>query len=477
MTAIKLAVIAVVSVVVLTAFYWNGSDNVKAFSTGPPIGYTGAPAESSCSDCHSEFPLNSGPGSVEILGLPHDYKPGQQYTVSVKVSQKEAILYGFEVTAINRLGAQAGTLTVTNSTRTQFEEGQFGPKDLTRQYIFHTLSGVVPQDFGFNTWSFTWTAPAQRIGKIDFYAAGNAADSNGNSNGDYIYTTSSSTLSGSALSNFDGDTASDIAYFRPATGEWFSLNIQTSASQTQTFGAGGDRIVPGDYDGDGKTDLALYRPSTAEWRIQRSTLGFVLTQWGNPGDIPVQGDYDGDGLTDVAVFRPSTGSWVINRSQQGPTTLTLGQSGDKPVQADYDADGKADIGVFSPATGNWTINSSGGGGISAVLGPVAAGDRPVQADYDGDGKADIAIFKPSTATWVIKKSTGGITSVPYGTAVDIPIPADYDGDGKADIAVYNARRKRMAGAWQILQSSTGTTYNLAMGQTRDVPIASGYIAQ
>ncbi|MBK8303847.1 MAG: hypothetical protein IPK98_10770 [Chloracidobacterium sp.] len=149
LAAIKLAVIAVVSTVVLTAFYWNGTDHVKAFSSGPPFGYSGAPVENSCTDCHGSFPVNSGSGTVEILGIPHDYKPGQQYTVSVKVSQEDAILYGFEVTAINRLGTQAGTLAVTNATRTQFDEGPVGPNNLWRQYIFHTLDRDYPKRFRF----------------------------------------------------------------------------------------------------------------------------------------------------------------------------------------------------------------------------------------------------------------------------------------------------------------------------------------
>jgi hypothetical protein len=47
---------------------------------------------------------------------------------------------------------------------------------------------------------------------------------------------------------------------------------------------------PGDYDGDGRTDIAVYRPSTGEWFILKSSTNFGswgTYQWGNPGDIPV----------------------------------------------------------------------------------------------------------------------------------------------------------------------------------------------
>ena len=472
--AIKLAVIAFVSAVVLTAYFTNGSDKASAFSGGPPFGYTGAPAESSCTDCHGSFPVNSGTGSVEILGVPHDYKPGQQYTVTVKTSQEDAILYGFEVTAINRLGTQAGTLSVTNATRTQFDEGPVGPNNLWRQYIFHTSSGLFdPKVFGSNTWSFTWTAPAQKIGKIDFYAAGNAADSNGNSGGDYIYTTSSSTLSGSALSNFDGDLASDIAFFRPGQNKWFSQNIQTNATLNTTFGTRGDRIAPGDYDGDGKTDNAVFRGG--KFRIQRSTGGYQEVLLGTAADVPVPGDYDGDGKTDCAVFRASTGEWLLIQTTAGPATLTLGQTGDKPAQGDYDADGKTDIAVFRPSNATWYITRSLLGSTSVAYG--SSTDRPVQGDYDGDGKTDIAVFTKTTGTWGLNRSTDGNTTVVLGSTNDVPAPADYDGDGKTDVAVYSPPISAAAGTWRIIKSSDSTLYTLTLGLNRDIPIASGYIAQ
>lgn len=471
--ALKLAVIAIVSVVVLTAFYWNGTDDVKAFSSGPPFGYTGAPVENNCADCHGSFPVNSGEGLVEILGIPQNYKPGQQYTVSVKVSQEDAILYGFEVTAINRLGSQAGTLAVTNATRTQFDEGPVGPNNLWRQYIFHTSTGTIPKGFGSNTWSFTWTAPAQKIGKIDFYAAGNGANSNGNSGGDYIYTTSSSTLAGSALSNFDGDLASDVAFFRPGQNKWFSQNIQTNATLNTSFGGRGDRIAPGDYDGDGKTDNAVFRGG--KFRIQRSTDGYQEVVLGVAEDVPVPGDYDGDGKTDCAVFRASTGQWLLIQSTAGAATLTLGQTGDKPAQGDYDGDGKTDIAVFRPSNATWYITRSTLGSTSLVYG--ASTDRPVQGDYDGDGLTDIAVFTKTTGTWGLNRSTDGNTTVTLGSVNDIPAPADYDGDGKTDVAVYSPPISATAGTWRIRKSTDATLYTLNLGLNRDVPIATGYIAQ
>jgi len=100
-----------------------------------------------------------------------------------------------------------------------------------------------------------------------------------------------------------GDGRTDVAVFRPSTGEWLGASGSTLRV---TWGAAGDRPVPGDYDGDGVIDIAVFRPSTGVWYLLRrgSNTSQVVT-WGGAGDIPVPADYDGDGRIDVAGFRPS----------------------------------------------------------------------------------------------------------------------------------------------------------------------------
>jgi hypothetical protein len=137
------------------------------------------------------------------------------------------------------------------------------------------------------------------VGRVSFYVAGNAANSDGGPGGDFIYTNSRSTLAGSAISNFDNDTRSDVAIFRPSNGTWYSLSSITGNLSAVQFGASGDRIVPGDYDGDGRNDYAVWRPSSGVWFIQRSSGGSTSAQLGASTDIPVVGDYDGDLLFSV----------------------------------------------------------------------------------------------------------------------------------------------------------------------------------
>ncbi len=99
-----------------------------------------------------------------------------------------------------------------------------------------------------------------------------------------------------------------------------------------TFGNSADKAVPGDYTGDGKSDVAIWRPSTGEWFILRSEdATFYSFPFGANGDAPVPGDYDGDGKFDAGVFRSSAGTWYVQRSTAGTLIQNFGASTDLPV--------------------------------------------------------------------------------------------------------------------------------------------------
>ena len=233
------------------------------------------------------------------------------------------------------------------------------------------------------------------------------------------------------VGDFDGDARTDLAVYRPTTGQWL---IQLSGGQSVQYLHGGTRVVsfgapnldipvPADYDGDGKTDLAVYRPTTGQWFIQRSTAGPELIQFGGPGDQPVVGDFDGDGKADIAVYRPSTGQWLILGTTSGPRAFQFGGPGDQPVPADYDGDGKTDLAVYRPTTGQWLILRSTAGPKVVQFGAPGL-DQPVPADYDGDGKADLAVYRRSTGQWLILRSTAGPEVVQFGQPnVDVPVPS------------------------------------------------------
>ena len=447
-------------------------EKVSASAFGPSASHTGAPGEANCTACHTSFPVNSGTGGVSITGLPANYLPNRQIPITVTASQSDAVIFGFQLTAIDSQGRNVGSFTLPQQTPMQLLSMTGIVDGNVRTYIEHNEDGVIPTQFGTKSWTFTWNAPARRVGKVSFYAAANAANSDGGTNGDYIYTTSSSTLAGTAISNFDNDGRSDIAVFRPSNGVWYSLNSSNGNTPAVQFGTAGDKVVAGDFDGDGKSDIGVYRPSNGVWYWLNSSDGnFRFIQFGVSEDRPAVGDYDGDGKTDFAVYRPSNGFWYLFQSTNGFSATQFGESTDKIAQGDYDADGKTDIAVYRPSNGIWYLLQSTDGFKATQFG--AAEDKPVPADYDGDGKTDIAVFRPSNGIWYLFQSSGGFTGTQFGEMNDRPVPADYDGDGKTDIAVYRPSN----GVWYSLRSSDNRFSAIQFGISEDIPVPSGYIAE
>lgn len=475
---LKLTAIAVAAALAFLGFYSFSTRQFRAGanSAGPPPGHTGAPSEQTCVACHTDFPLNSpdGGGSVRIIGLPNKYAPGAQYPVTVTVNQINAVIFGFQATAVNRNGQTAGSFSRPAETANQMQivpgVVSVNGQNVTRSYIEHTTAGTLPAQGQFNTksWTFNWTAPASRIGRVGFYAAGNGANSDGGTSGDYIYSAAATVCSSAAGSNFDTDNRSDIAVFRPSNGYWYISNSTNNAFVAFPFGTNGDRIVPGDYDADGKTDFAVFR--NGFWYIQQSSNNqFVAHQFGSPGDIPVVGDFTGDGRSELAVFR--NGAWyTFNLANNEFKAFNWGITGDKPVQGDFDADGKADYAVYRPSVGTWyVLNSSNDQFVGFQFG--ISEDKPVPGDYDADGRTDFAVFRPSNGTWYFQRSTAGFGAQQWGISTDQPAPADYDGDCQTDVAVFRD------GNWYISQSSNGQFRATQFGSPGDVPVPNAYTAQ
>ena len=157
------------------------------FAAGPPSGRTGAPGEQTCVQCHTGT-LNSGQGSVAIEGVPSAYEPGQEYTLTVRVSHPDRRRWGFQITALDAQNRPAGALEAINRNLTRLANGTGAQQG--RVYVEQTSTGTFNGQPNNASWEVRWTAPAEDIGQITFYAAGNAANGNNASSGDNIYTTS-----------------------------------------------------------------------------------------------------------------------------------------------------------------------------------------------------------------------------------------------------------------------------------------------
>lgn len=211
-----------------------------AFSAGPPPGRTGAPglgafpAELTCQGCHSSFGLNSGPGTLTITGLPATYTANQEVAVTVTLNQADRMRYGFEATALDDLGRRAGDLIVTDTARTRTVNGT--GMFVGRQYIEHIAAGVAPNGPNQGSWTFTWKAPAQSVGRVTFYVAGNASNGNNNSSSDYVYITNASLQPATTLPQVAAVSAASFssALAREAIASLFGANLASGSLPATT---------------------------------------------------------------------------------------------------------------------------------------------------------------------------------------------------------------------------------------------------
>ena len=177
----------------------SGASIAFAFSTGPPASKTGAPAvggvvgEGICTECHSSFPLNTPGATVEILDVPTFYDPDTLYTLRVRMTSTFAPprRWGFQITAVRAADGQgAGTFDITGITGIQVING--AGAFASRRYVEHSTN-TFQGNVGPVEWTLRWRAPSTNVGRILFFAAGNAANNSGTNTGDHIYTTRDTT--------------------------------------------------------------------------------------------------------------------------------------------------------------------------------------------------------------------------------------------------------------------------------------------
>ena len=116
---LKVSIICLFSVLAVAVFISNDRQRASAASSGPSPSHTNAPGEDNCTACHTSFEVNTGTGSVQIAGLPHDYLPGQQITITVTTSLQDAVVYGFQLTAIDPAGKTVGTFALPSQNPAQ----------------------------------------------------------------------------------------------------------------------------------------------------------------------------------------------------------------------------------------------------------------------------------------------------------------------------------------------------------------------
>ncbi|HEX8844560.1 MAG TPA: PQQ-dependent sugar dehydrogenase [Pyrinomonadaceae bacterium] len=199
-----------------------------AYSSGPPAGFTGAPGEFTCSECH--LPTDAGTGTISI-NAPATYVPGQTYQITVvhANSDQTRLRWGFQLTALDDTNSKAGDLQST-SVLTQVLDNQ-GPGG-ARQYIEHTSSGTFINQQGGASWTFNWTAPQTNVGPVTLYVAGNQANNDGNTSGDYIYFTFAQIQPAAVTTDFSISVAPPSQTVAPGSGADYNLTLTPTAGFT-----------------------------------------------------------------------------------------------------------------------------------------------------------------------------------------------------------------------------------------------------
>jgi glucose/arabinose dehydrogenase len=243
---LKLAVVALFIVAGAALLVTNNFTNrtVHAFSAGPPAGYTRAPGEEpdACRECH--LPQDTGAGRIQI-NTPQTYVPGQTYRISVVHTNADQTRrrWGFQLTALDDTNLKAGTLSTLGDGRTQVLDNQ-GPFP-SRQYIEHTSAGNFDNQTGGATWMFNWTAPPEDVGPVTFYAAGNHADGNGNSDGDHIYFTFNTVAPAAGLGDFSINITPAAQTILPGTSGAYTVTVTPSNNFTGTVNLSLAGLPPG----------------------------------------------------------------------------------------------------------------------------------------------------------------------------------------------------------------------------------------
>jgi hypothetical protein len=154
------------------------------YAEGAPPGFSGGFTEQSCDACHFHAAPNAGPGRLALEGVPDRLAAGEQYRLTISLTQPGMKLAGFQLTArFKDDGTQAGTLATDapSDPRVGIETNS------TMQYAGQRREGAALSEPGTSRWTLIWTAPSAAR-TVVFHVAANAANGDERADGDYVYT-------------------------------------------------------------------------------------------------------------------------------------------------------------------------------------------------------------------------------------------------------------------------------------------------
>ena len=366
-------------------------------SLGPPAARSGVSGVTcSTSGCHNDFPANAGEGSVSITGLPAEWTPGVLYPLQVSVSHSGASLYGFQMTAVDSTGAQAGGFAIGMGTAIQ--SGSVGGK--TIEHMQHSFAS--PN----NTFSFRWTAPeTSSTGAVRFNVAANAANGNFNQFGDFIYSTETS-VEGATLAPAD-----PAAFDALVVGQRMLSSLAPASLYHVDF------VEAGRFE---------------ENRLGATNLGSYTYSNNGPDTGTVVFTYDaGNICTYNVTFASLTSGSLSYMCTEGETGETNWRLVDDPDYVPVTPPETGTVGTESfsiPNLGGWSITSNGTERTTQV------GYGRIRAEAGSTTPSGIAIFQFRDSAGVLISEAGVPASEPvYGGRIF----AEVNGPVNTGLAIAN----------------------------------------
>ena len=346
----------------LLLFFVASNSSVFAFSfLPPPDEKTGAPNEGTCADCHAGNALNVSGGSL-MFTIPETYQPNEVYTIIVDLSRAGQSKWGFEMTALDANGVRAGSFTADDAANTQLTETN------NKQYIQHTTAGTATGTNDAHSWEFEWTAPDADIGPITFYAAGNAANGDGGTTGDYIYTGQAEstppvpTVAGVSL-EIVGDTA--LSTIDTVEGVSYTLKVTNTGNMmdTITLEASAEVGIEGSVLG-ALSDRSLELEAGADVEVTLTVAGDFFTK---PGDYEISVTATSE--TDDTMTAEITTTTTIETPPPPPTPETP-----PPPPTPWDVNGDGTVNIQD---------------LVSVASELGQSGESLKGDVNGDGTVNI----------------------------------------------------------------------------------------
>lgn len=221
-------------------------------SNGSPGGRTGSPGDggATCTQCHGGS-ANPQTGWISTNIPVTGYVPGQTYTITASGTHTGVSRFGFEVTAERAGGIKTGGFSITDAVQTKLTNNS--------NAVTHTASGFSPSGSS-KSWSFNWIAPASGSGMVTFYGAFNAANGNGGTSGDVIYTSTLAVNESVSTGIFAAENAAPSVFPNPAS-DYVKIRWNKRATEVVLKDLSGrTHAVASLIDGEGTMNVSQLNP-------------------------------------------------------------------------------------------------------------------------------------------------------------------------------------------------------------------------